>query len=126
VSDLSGVYLLAESSDHRERSDAARSLAQHADDPAAHPFLLRLLLDAKDTGVTAAAAEALVGRADEQGLRLLALAYAQTTPAVEDTAEEMVAVLFRETTDVDAVQSRLPPHRKRRGRRGQRSSQAIF
>ncbi|MGW4488516.1 hypothetical protein ACWEOE_32305 [Amycolatopsis sp. NPDC004368] len=67
---------LAGSSDYRDRADAGRGLAPFAEMAEAREPLLRLLLDAGDTFVTRATAEALLRREDSAGFTVVAAALA--------------------------------------------------
>src|ERR1700759_1227763 len=67
---------LADGVDYRDRADAGRALASFADVPQAQPALHRLLLDAADTFVTHATADALLRRKDTIGLATVARALA--------------------------------------------------
>lgn len=67
---------LGRGSDYRDRADAGRALASFADRREAAAMLRELLLDADDTFVTRATAEALLRRKDRAGLAAVASALA--------------------------------------------------
>jgi hypothetical protein len=66
---------LAASDDYQDRADAGRALANFAEATEAREFLLRLVLDVKDTYVTPTA-EALLRRHNTAGLTIVAEALA--------------------------------------------------
>jgi hypothetical protein len=65
---VAALIRLAGSVDHRDRTDAGRGLASFAEMSEARAPLLGLVLDAGDTFVTRATAEALLRRQDSAGL----------------------------------------------------------
>ncbi|TDC59914.1 hypothetical protein E1258_16385 [Micromonospora sp. KC207] len=65
---------LANSPNFRDRADAGRALASFADMPGVQQPLQQLLLDAADTFVTRATAEALLRQEDAAGLAAVASA----------------------------------------------------
>lgn len=74
--DLAVLLDAASSPDWAIRAEAGRQLAARAERPDAAAALHRLLLDAHDTAVTDAVAQALLERDDAHGTRLLAQAAA--------------------------------------------------
>ncbi|UMP07230.1 hypothetical protein [Amycolatopsis sp. EV170708-02-1] len=77
---VAALIKLAGSPGYRDRADAGRSLANFAEMPEAREPLLELVLDAGDTFVTRATAEALLRRQDSAGLAVVASALAAATP----------------------------------------------
>lgn len=73
------------------RAAAGRRLAGAAEDAEAAGVLRRLLLDGQDTAVTQETAEALLGRGDVRGLRMVLAALAH---ADDDTADQLDAAVF--------------------------------
>lgn len=73
---VAALITLAGSPDYRDRADAGRGLANFAEMPEAGEPLLELVLDAGDTSVTRATAEALLRRQDSAGLAVVASALA--------------------------------------------------
>jgi hypothetical protein len=69
---VGALVRLAASRDYRDRADAGRALASFAEMPGARESLLGLVLDADDTFVTRATAEALLRRQDTAGLAIVA------------------------------------------------------
>ncbi|MEU4424388.1 hypothetical protein AB0F81_27530 [Actinoplanes sp. NPDC024001] len=67
---------LAGSADYRDRADAGQAMARFVDMPEASQPLQGLLLDAADTFVTHATAEALLRREDAEGLTTVVRALA--------------------------------------------------
>lgn len=95
---------LAESSDYRDRADAGRALATFADRPEAKAPLLDLVLDAGNTFVTRATAEALLRRQDSAGLATIASALATADPNHADWIHTAVLDVFSVfTRDRDAA-----------------------
>ncbi|GAA1363807.1 hypothetical protein [Streptomyces beijiangensis] len=87
------------------RAAAGRRLATSAERPEATGTLLRLLLDAYDSGVTQNTARALLDRGDTTGLRLVLGALARATET--STADQLSAELDcdpRWTTDAGSEQ----------------------
>ncbi len=93
---------LAYSDDPRDRAVAGRCLAGFAESPEARAVLANLVLDARDSNVSMATAEALLRRKDRLGLALVAAAWAV---ADSDCAEELgvavqrVFILFADDRD---------------------------
>lgn len=85
---------LAGSSDYRDRADAGRSLASFAEMPEARGPLLGLVLDAGDTFVTRATAQALLRRQDSAGLAVVASALAAADPNHADWIHAAVLDVF--------------------------------
>ena len=85
---------LADSPDHVDRADAGRSLASFAELPEATAPLLALVLDADDTFVTRATAEALLRRHDSAGLGVVAAALAEADPNHADWIQTAVHDVF--------------------------------
>ncbi|MEU4673976.1 hypothetical protein AB0F91_39975 [Amycolatopsis sp. NPDC023774] len=77
---MSALIRLAGSPDWRDRADAGRGLANFAEMVEARGPLLGLVLDAGDTFVTRATAEALLRRQDSSGLAVVAAALAAAGP----------------------------------------------
>jgi len=77
---VAALIRLAGSVDHRDRADAGRGLASFAEMSEAKAPLLGLVLDADDTFVTHAIAEALLRRQDSAGLAVIASALAAADP----------------------------------------------
>ncbi|GAA2453854.1 hypothetical protein [Streptomyces macrosporus] len=73
------------------RASAGRRLAAHADAPTAAEALHHLLLDAYDTAVTQETAEALLGRGDTTGLRLVLAALGRAEDA--ETGDHLYAAV---------------------------------
>ncbi len=73
------------------RADEARNLAPRADEPDIALRLLPLLLDAEDTAVSQAAADALLARSDRVGVALFAEAFGR---AEEDTRNKLSDCLW--------------------------------
>ena len=95
---------LAGSPDYRDRADAGRALAGFAEAAEAAGPLLELVLDAGDTFVTRATAEALLRRQDKAGLALVAAALAAADPGHADWIEAAVLDVFSVlSTDRDAA-----------------------
>jgi hypothetical protein len=93
---------LAGSPDYRDRADAGRCLASFAEMPVAQGPLLALMLDAGDTFVTRATAEALLRRGDMLGLAAVASALAAADPNQVDwvgTAVRDVFIVFSDERD---------------------------
>jgi hypothetical protein len=85
---------LAGSPHYRDRADAGRSLASFAEMPEAGRALLVLVLDAGDTFVTRATAEALLRRQDAIGLAVVASALAAADPNHADWIHTAVLDVF--------------------------------
>jgi hypothetical protein len=77
---VAALIRLAGCADHRDRADAGRGLASFAEMSEARAPLLGLVLDADDTFVTRATAEALLRRQDSAGLAVIAGALAAADP----------------------------------------------
>lgn len=73
---VTALVELATSDDYRDRADTGRALANFAEATESHEPLLRLVLDANDTFVTLATAEALLRRHDTAALTIVAEALA--------------------------------------------------
>jgi hypothetical protein len=73
---VAALIELARSADYRDRADAGRCLASFVEQSGARRTLLALVLDANDTFVTVATAEALLRRKDTAGLDVVAGALA--------------------------------------------------
>lgn len=73
---VAALIRLAGSPDYRDRADAGRCLASFAEIPQARVPLVELVLDAADTFVTRATAEALLRRQDCAGFAVVATALA--------------------------------------------------
>ncbi|WP_051772169.1 hypothetical protein [Saccharothrix sp. NRRL B-16314] len=113
---------LAGSADYRDRADAGRCLASFAEMPAARGPLLALVLDAGDTFVTRATAEALLRRGDAVGLAAVASALAAADPNHADwvgTAVRDVFAVFSDERDAAVRECEVltghPDERTRRG-----------
>ncbi|WP_433163123.1 hypothetical protein [Kribbella sp. CA-247076] len=85
---------LANSEDYHDRVDAGRALASFADAREARESLLRLVLDANDTFVTYATAEALLRRHDLAGLAIIAEALASADLQHRTYVGDAVAAVF--------------------------------
>jgi HEAT repeat protein len=72
------------SEDSSRRAASATVLAETIDDET-EPVVLRLLLDPADTAVVQAAAEALLARRDDTGVRLFCTAYSRLTTGLVTT-----------------------------------------
>jgi hypothetical protein len=81
---VEALIRLADCADYRDRVDAGRALASFVETPSAREPLQRLLLDAGDTAVTLATAQALLRREDSAGLAAVASAMAVADPNHED------------------------------------------
>ncbi|WP_158820928.1 MULTISPECIES: hypothetical protein [unclassified Streptomyces] len=88
---LRDVIDAADSPSWSVRAAAGRRLAAASRIESVAGVLLRLLLDAQDTGVTAETAAALLARRDLAGLRLVLAARAVASP--EGTADQLAAEL---------------------------------
>jgi hypothetical protein len=86
-----------------DRIDAGRCLAVFAERPEARPRLLSLVLDAKDTAVTAETAEALLRRHDETGVRIIAEALADAGDDHLNWIDAVVGRVFLFKADHDAA-----------------------
>jgi hypothetical protein len=113
---------LAGSGDYRDRADAGRALASFAEVPEARRPLLELVLDAGDTFVTRATAEALLRRQDAVGLAAIAsaLAVADANHAdwIHTAVLDVFSVFSRErdaAVRVCEVLTRDPDERVRQG-----------
>lgn len=69
---VTALIELAASDSYQDRADAGRALANFATATESQEALLRLVLDANDTFVTRATAEALLRRQDTAGLTIVA------------------------------------------------------
>jgi len=91
---------LGHSEDYRDRADAGRGLAGFAEIPEAREMLLDLILDADDTFVTRATAEALLRRKDVVGLATVAAALAVADPnhgdGIHTAVTEVLGVFSRD------------------------------
>jgi hypothetical protein len=113
---------LAGSPDYQDRADAGRALAGFAEVTEAWDPLLGLVLDAGDTFVTRATAEALLRRQDRLGLAAVAGALAGADPDHADWIHTAIVDVFGVfATDRDAAVrvcetlTRDPDERIRRG-----------
>jgi transposase len=95
---VAALAALAGSSDYRDRADVGRALASFAGLPAARGPLERLLLDAEDTFVTRATAEALLRRGDAAGLALVA----ETLRSADDDQQQWIATAVSDVFGVFA------------------------
>jgi hypothetical protein len=91
---VAALIRLAASPGYRDRADAGRSLAAFAETPEARVPLLSLVLDADDTFVTRATAEALLRRQDSAGLGVVARALATAGPNHSDWIRTAVLEVF--------------------------------
>ncbi|MEU8415792.1 hypothetical protein AB0C24_23650 [Amycolatopsis japonica] len=91
---VAALITLAGSPDYRDRADAGRGLANFAEMPEAGEPLLELVLDAGDTSVTRATAEALLRRQDSAGLAVVASALATAGPNHTDWIHTAVLDVF--------------------------------
>jgi hypothetical protein len=91
---VAALIRLARSLDHHDRADAGRSLASFAEMSEARAPLLALVLDADDTFVTRATAEALLRRQDSAGLAVIASALAAADPNHADWIHTAVRDVF--------------------------------
>ena len=76
MTDVDGLFLLAESQSWQDRSRAGQELVAHIDKPMVDAVVLRLILDPKDTAVTTATADALLARGDLASWRIFVHAWA--------------------------------------------------
>ncbi|WP_215541609.1 hypothetical protein [Amycolatopsis sp. CA-230715] len=100
------LIALASCRDFRDRADAGVALASFAELPEAREVLAELVLDAEDTFVTRATAEALFRRRDGIGLAIVASALADADPNHADwisTAAEDVLGVLAEDRDTAAL-----------------------
>jgi hypothetical protein len=101
---VAALVVLAGSRDHRNRADAGRGLASFAEAAEARGWLLELVLDAGDTFVTRATAEALLRRQDAVGLAIVTSALAAADPNHADWIKTAVLDVFSVlSTDRDAA-----------------------
>ncbi|HEY0688053.1 MAG TPA: hypothetical protein VGD71_03360 [Kribbella sp.] len=91
---VTALIRLAGSPDYRDRADAGRSLASFAEMPEARGPLVGLVLDAADTFVTRATAEALLRRQDYAGFAVVASALAAADPDHADWIHAAVLDVF--------------------------------
>jgi hypothetical protein len=91
---VAALIRLAGSPGYRDRADAGRSLATFAEMPEARGPLLGLVLDADDTFITRATAEALLRRQDSAGLGVVASALAAAGPNHADWIHTAVLDVF--------------------------------
>ncbi|MEV4604707.1 hypothetical protein AB0K15_46060 [Amycolatopsis sp. NPDC049253] len=91
---VAALIKLAGSPDYRERVDAGRHLANFAEVGEAKEPLRGLMLDAGDTAVTRATAEALLRRQDPAGLAVVASALAAADPRHADWIHTAVLDVF--------------------------------
>ncbi|MFI7670555.1 hypothetical protein [Nocardia sp. NPDC049526] len=91
---VAGLIKLAESPDYRDRADAGRCLANFAEMPAARGPLSGLILDAGNTFVTRATAEALLRRQDVVGFASVASGLAAADPNHADWIRTAVLDVF--------------------------------
>ncbi|WP_198676139.1 hypothetical protein [Kribbella monticola] len=85
---------LAGSADYLDRADAGRALANFAEEAEARESLLGLVLDAGDTFVTLATAEALLRRQDGAGFAVVAEALALADWQQRTYVEQAVEAVF--------------------------------
>ncbi|WP_433761863.1 hypothetical protein [Nocardia sp. CA-135398] len=85
---------LAESPDYRDRADAGRCLANFAEMPETRAPLSGLILDADNTFVTRATAEALLRRQDSLGFAAVAAGLAAADPNHADWIRTAVLDVF--------------------------------
>jgi hypothetical protein len=91
---VAALMRLAGSPDYHDRADAGRGLASFAEAAEALMPLLKLVLDADDTFVTRATAEALLRRQDKVGLTVVASALAVADPNHADWIQTAVLDVF--------------------------------
>ncbi|WP_018348329.1 hypothetical protein [Longispora albida] len=91
---VAALVRLGRSHYYHDRADAGRSLASFAEMPEARAALLGLVLDAGDTFVTRATAEALLRRQDSAGLAVVASALAVADPNHADWIHTAVDDVF--------------------------------
>lgn len=94
LSSVAALVELAGSDGYGDRADAGRALANFAQTPASREPLLRLLLDANDTYVTRATAEALLRRRDAAGFAIVAEALASADPQHSTYIDDAVRAVF--------------------------------
>ncbi len=87
---MTALIGLARSPHWRDRADAGHGLVRFAEVRAAREVLLELVLDAADTAVTDATAEALLRRGDAAGL---AVVCAATAAADDEQRDHLFSVL---------------------------------
>lgn len=76
MTEVGELLLLAESQAWQDRSRAGQGLVAHINEPTVDAVVLQLLLDAKDTAVTTATADALLTRGDLAAWQIFARAWA--------------------------------------------------
>jgi hypothetical protein len=91
---VAALVRLAGGRDYRDRADAGRGLASFAEVADARDVLVELVLDAGDTFVTRATAEALLRRQDAVGLTTVASALANADPNHADWIHTAVVDVF--------------------------------
>jgi hypothetical protein len=91
---VEALIRLADCPDFRDRVDAGRALACFVETPRTREPLQRLLLDAGDTAVTLATAQALLQRGDPAGLAAVASAMAFADPNHADWLDAAVHDVF--------------------------------
>ncbi|MFG2293879.1 hypothetical protein [Streptomyces sp. NPDC048603] len=105
--DLLSAMQGADSPSWSVRAAAGRRLAAGAEQPEAAAVLHRLLLDAQDTAVTRATAEALLARWDVCGLRLVLAALARADAQTGDWLEVALYDVCRQSEEDLARLERL-------------------
>lgn len=91
---VAALIRLTGGTDHHDRADAGRGLATFAEMPEAKEPLVGLVLDADDTFITRATAEALLRRQDSVGLAVVATALTQADPNHADWIHAAVLEVF--------------------------------
>jgi hypothetical protein len=119
---VAALVRLSESDDYRDRADAGHGLASFAEVAGARELLVELVLDAGDTFVTRATAEALLRRQDAIGLAAvasaLAIADANHADWIHTTVVDVFGVYSRDRDAAVRVCEALirdPDERLRRG-----------
>lgn len=95
MTDVDDLFLLAESQSWQDRSRAGQGLVAHIEEPTVDAVVLRLMLDAKDTAVTTATADALLARGDLASWRIFARAWvvAAEMPTETNHIDHLVSCL---------------------------------
>lgn len=97
MTDVDDLFLLAESQSWRDRSLAGQGLVAHIGKPMVDAVILRLILDPKDTAVTAATADALLARWDLASWQVFVRAWAIAVkmPTETNHIDHLVSCLNR-------------------------------
>lgn len=95
MTDVDDLLLLAESQSWQGRSRAGQGLVARIGEPMVDAVVLQLVLDPKDTAVTTATADALLGRGDLASWRIFARAWtiAAKMPTETNHIDHLVSCL---------------------------------